>query len=161
GKTRRASSPLHSSRMDRKALPRFASVSSHAPGARPGGSCSTRRTLGHAARHETPDRDAIAFVSDGPNHRPAEQIRHRDHRIVGKIDPRRLEAHAIMAILGFPIRIRDSFAVRHRTAESSPAREMIEPRLERRVGVSAVKVASCYVADETRYQTKSYTKYDA
>ena len=41
------------------------------------------------------------------------------------------EPNAVVAVLGFPIRVGDAFTIGHRAAESLAAGKMIEPRLER------------------------------
>src|SRR6202035_3786313 len=101
------------------------------------------RVLGHAARHETADRDLIV-EPHRPNHRAPRAVRFGDDGVVGNVDPVILEADPVMAVLGFPIRARDAFTIRHRAAHSLAAGEMIEPRLERRIRVTAVQIASYY-----------------
>jgi hypothetical protein len=89
-----------------------------------------RVRLGHAARHEAPDRD-FTVKPHRPNHRASCPVRFGDQGVVGNIDPVVLEADSIVAVLGLPIRICDAFAIRHRAAKSFAAREPIEPGFKR------------------------------
>src|SRR3954451_5645040 len=58
----------------------------------------------HAARHKTPDRGAERPF-DGPHHGPAETVGLRNHRVLGHDDPLSLQAHTIVTVYRFPIRI--------------------------------------------------------
>lgn len=44
--------------------------------------------LRHAPRHEASDQNTLPVKSNGPNHRPAEQVWFSDQRIIGNINPR-------------------------------------------------------------------------
>jgi hypothetical protein len=57
-----------------------------------------------------------------------------------------------MAAFGFPVWIGDHEAIRERTAQSFPAREMIEPAIE--LGMVGV-VAECGSAEQQQDQSQS------
>ena len=56
-------------------------------------------------------------------------------------DPLSMETHAIVAIKRVPVDVLDTDAICERTAQAISARELIEPLLERRICVAAVKVS--------------------
>ena len=89
----------------------IASYKLHINGARGAvGSC-------HTARHEAANGGSERSL-DGPDHRPARPVRLCNHCIIRDVDPFIVEAYAVMAALGFPIRIRKSETIRIRTARS-------------------------------------------
>src|SRR6516164_3017262 len=111
----------------------------------------TRLDLSHAPWHKATDPYVwiaifvwIAFnpLIDRPDHRPPSLVRLGNDGIVWHIDPdhvfgigRFRNADAVMAVLGFPIRVLDNIAVRHRTTGTVAAFQLVEPRLEWRVRI--------------------------
>ena len=81
---------------------------------------------------------AFIAVLVWPHHSGAEFVRLRHHRRVGDDKPLSLNAHAIAAVLGVPVDVLDTDAVGKRTAQALAARELVEPGLQRRIGVTAV-----------------------
>src|ERR1700722_16566670 len=83
--------------------------------------CSIEKIEGsrscHTARHETANGDSERSL-DGPDHRPARPVRLCNHGIIWDVDPFIVYAYAVMATLGFPIRVRNNEAIRIRTAWS-------------------------------------------
>src|ERR1700731_3570814 len=59
----------------------------------------------HTARHEAANGGSERFL-DGPDHRPARPVRLCNHGIIRDVDPFIVYAYAVMAALGFPIRVR-------------------------------------------------------
>src|ERR1700681_3236920 len=85
----------------------------------------------HTARHEAANGGSERSL-DGPDHRPARPVRLSNHCIIRDVDPLIVYSHAVMATLGFPIRVRQSKTIRIRTARSLAGPEAVIPRLERR-----------------------------
>jgi hypothetical protein len=102
----------------------------------------------HAARHEAANGDPERSL-DGPDHRPARAVRLCNHGIIRDVDPFIVHAYAVMAAFGFPIRVRQSKAIRIRTARSLAGSEAVKPWLERRERIAAV-VAGLHRTDECR-----------
>src|ERR1700731_3033390 len=109
---------------------------------------SRRRGSCHTARHEAANGGSERSL-DGPDHRSARPVRLCNHRIIRDIDPFIVDAYAIMAALGFPIRVRNSETIRIRTAWSLAGSEAVKPWLERRQRIAAV-VAGLHRTDECR-----------
>src|SRR3984957_4406037 len=65
------------------------------------------------------------------------------------VDPLIVYAYAVMAALGFPIRVRQSTTIRIRTTRSLAGPEAVKPWLGRRKRIAAV-VAGLYPADKCR-----------
>src|SRR6202140_4290523 len=86
---------------------------------------------------------------DGPDHRPARPVRLCNHCVIRDVDPFIVDAYAVMAAPGFPIRVRKSETIRIRTARSLGGPEAVKPWLERRKRIAAV-VAGLYPADKRR-----------
>ena len=72
--------------------------------------------------------------------------------VVRNVDPLVVETDAVMAVFGFPVWIGDRKAIRERTAQSFPAREMIEPAIE--LGMVGV-VAERRSAEQQQDQSQS------
>src|ERR1700722_6264493 len=85
----------------------------------------------HTARHEAANGGSERSL-DGPDPRPARPVRLCNHSIIRYVDPFIVYAYAVMAPLGFPIRVRKSETIRIRTARSLARPEAVKPRLERR-----------------------------
>src|SRR6202140_1820487 len=102
----------------------------------------------HVARHEAANGGSERSL-DGPDHRPARPVRLCNHCIIRDVDPFIVYACAVMAGLGFPIRVRQSKTIRIRTARSLAGPEAVKPWLERRKRIAAV-VAGLYPADKRR-----------
>src|ERR1700720_842845 len=85
----------------------------------------------HTARHEAANGGSERSL-DGPDHRPARPVRLSNHCIIRDVDPLFVYAYAVMAALGFPIRIRQSETIRIRTARSLARSVAVKPWLERR-----------------------------
>src|ERR1700722_12346741 len=83
------------------------------------------------SRHEAANGGSERSL-DGPDHRPAHPVRLCNHCIIRNVDPFIVYAYAVMATLGFPIRVRKSETIRIRTARSLARPEAVKPRLERR-----------------------------
>src|ERR1700732_2616868 len=80
----------------------------------------------HAARHEAANGDSERSL-DGPDHRPARPVQLCNHGIIRDVDPFIVYAYAVMAALGFPIRVRKSETIRIRTARSLARPEAVKP----------------------------------
>src|SRR3984957_7077490 len=102
----------------------------------------------HIARHEAANGDSERSL-DGPDHRPTRPVRLCNHGIIRDVDPFIVYAYAVMATLGFPIRVRNNEAIRIRTAWSLAGPEAVKPWLERRQRITAV-VAALHRTDECR-----------
>src|ERR1700686_2866447 len=100
----------------------------------------------HTARHEAANGGSERSF-DGPDHRPARPVRLSNHCIIRDVDPFIVYAYAVMAALGFPIRVRKSETIRIRTARSLARPEAVKPWLERRQRIAAV-VAGLHRPDE-------------
>src|ERR1700720_837435 len=98
---------------------------------------SSGRGSCHAARHEAANGGSERSL-DGPDHRPARPVRLCNHGIIRDVDPFIVYAYAVMATLGFPIRVQNSETIRIRTAWSLAGPEAVKPRLERRQRIAAV-----------------------
>src|ERR1700731_1477806 len=59
----------------------------------------------HTARHEAANGGSERSL-DGPDHRPARPVRLCNHCIIRDVDPFIVYAYAVVAALGFPIRVR-------------------------------------------------------
>jgi hypothetical protein len=75
---------------------------------------------------------------DGPDHRPARPVRLCNHGIIREVDRFIVYAYAVMATLGFPIRVQNSETIRIRTAPSLAGPEAVKPWPERRQRIAAV-----------------------
>src|ERR1700732_2593932 len=104
----------------------------------------------HTARREAANGGSERSL-DGPDHRPARPVRLCNHCIVRDVDPFIVYAYAVMATLGFPIRVRKSETIRIRTARSLARPEAVNPRLERRQRRAPV-VAGLHSPDECRHE---------
>src|SRR5947209_11693043 len=99
------------------------------------------RTLSHAPRHEAANIDFHMVgpaVVDRPHHGAAGPVRLGDNRFVRHVPPLVFDPNAIVAVTGFPIRIRKRRTVGIRTARALPALEALEPWLERRAGIATI-----------------------
>ena len=99
---------------------------------------------GHGARqYEASDFHAIkrivAPVIDRPNHRSTNLVRFSDQCLGGHVPPFVLDANAIVAILGFPIRVQHDTTVSIGATGALAARKLLKPWLERRVGKASVR----------------------
>src|SRR3984893_16043820 len=112
----------------------------------------------HAARHEAANGGSERSL-DGPNHRPARPIRLRNHGIIRDVDPFIVDAYAVMAAFGFPIRIRKSETIRIRTARSLARPEAVKPGFERRHRITAV-VAGLHRTDEYHHENAACRRVD-
>lgn len=65
----------------------------------------------HTARHKAANGDTESSPN-GPDHRPAHPVRLRDHGIIGYVDPFIVYSYAVMAAIGFPIRVQNSETIR-------------------------------------------------
>jgi len=99
---------------------------------------SADQILGAGARQEATDLWRPFRIHIGPHHGRAVAIRLSHDRRVRNINPFAVEPHPIAAVLRIPVDVLDAHAVGKRTAQAFPARELIEPRMERRVGIAAV-----------------------
>src|ERR1700722_16224737 len=101
---------------------------------------------GHGARHEAPDFHAIkrtaAPVINRPNHRSTNFVRFSDQCLGGYIPPFVPDANAIVTILALPIRVQHDTAVGIGATRTFAAGELFKPWLERRVGITSVRIAS-------------------
>src|ERR1700736_6705959 len=104
----------------------------------------------HTARHEAANGGSERSL-DGPDHRPAHPVRLCNHRIIRDVDPFIVYAYAVMAVLGFPIRVRKSETIRIRTARSLARPEAVKPWLDRGQRRAAV-VAGLHGTDECRHE---------
>src|ERR1700730_7614234 len=104
----------------------------------------------HTARHEAANGGSERSL-DGPDHRPARPVRLCNHCIIRDVDPFIVDAYAVMAVLGFPIRVRKSETIRIRTARSLARPEAVKPWLQRRQRIAAV-VAGLHRTDECRHE---------
>src|ERR1700730_9318858 len=86
------------------------------------------RRLRHAAGHEAADR-SLTIYKPRPDHRSAVAVRLGDHGVIRNDEPLVVETNAVMAAFGIPVWIGDRVAIRERTAQPFPAREMIEPAI--------------------------------
>src|SRR5215216_3434640 len=93
--------------------------------------------LRHAAGKKTADRNPERAF-DRPDHRPAGAVWLGDHGIIRYVDPFAFEAHAVVAVPGFPIDVGDGRTIGVGAARSLSASEAVEPWLERRSGVTAI-----------------------
>src|SRR6202035_3469428 len=80
----------------------------------------------HTARHEAANGGSERSL-DGPDHRPARPVRLRNHGVIRDVDPFIVDAYAVMAALGFPIRIRQSETIRIRTARPLAGPDPVKP----------------------------------
>src|ERR1700733_3873055 len=104
----------------------------------------------HTARHEAANGDSERSL-DGPYHPPARPVRLCNHGFIRDVDPFIVYAYAVIATLGFPIRVQNSTTIRIRTARSLAGPEAVKPRLERRQRIAAV-VAGLHRTDECRHE---------
>src|SRR3984893_10686040 len=102
----------------------------------------------HTARHEAANGDSERSL-DGPYHPPARPVRLCNHGFIRDVDPFIVYAYAVMATLGFPIRVQNSETIRIRTARPLAGPEAVKPRLERRQRIAAV-VSGLHRTDECR-----------
>src|ERR1700733_14592633 len=100
----------------------------------------------HISRHEAANGDSERSL-DGPDHRPARPVRLCNHGIIRDVDPFIVYAYAVMATLGFPIRVRNNETIRIRTARSLAGPEAVKPWLERRQRIATI-VAGLHRTDE-------------
>jgi hypothetical protein len=85
-----------------------------------------------------------------PHHGAAGPVRLGDDRFVRHFPPLIFDPNAIVAVLGFPIRIGESCAVGIRAARALAALEALEPWLERRASVAAVVARESGRGDQQR-----------
>src|ERR1700722_7654685 len=101
---------------------------------------------GHGTRHEASDFHAIKRTAapeiNRPNHRSTNLVRFGDQCLGGYIPPFVPDANAIVTILALPIRVQHDSAVGIGATRTFAARELFKPRLERRVGIASVRIAS-------------------
>ena len=77
-------------------------------------------------------------VHGRPDDRWTEFIGLCDHGIVRNDDPLAVKAHPIFAVLRIPINILNAEPIRERTAQAVSTSKMIEPCMQRCVGVAAI-----------------------
>src|ERR1700722_19993001 len=107
---------------------------------------SERSVSGHGAGHEASNVYAIKRstipVVNWPNHRPPNPVRLGYHGLGRYIPPFVLDANAIVAILGFPIRVQHDTTISIGATGALAARKLFKPWLERRVGKAPVGITS-------------------
>src|SRR5581483_2706874 len=98
---------------------------------------SSTRKSGHAAGHEAADRNSHV-AAYRPYHGPSCTVGFGNDGVVRDIDPLVVEAHAVVAVMGFPIDVLDRSAVGIRAAGALAGSELVEPAFQRRIGIAAV-----------------------
>ena len=101
-----------------------------------------RFSLSPGARHKTADLGFAPFFVRPNDGRP-KTIGLRYKGGLGHINPLSLKTHTVVAVLCIPVHILDTDAVGKRAAQSFPAREFIEPLLERRICKLPVVTSRC------------------
>jgi hypothetical protein len=91
----------------------------------------------HAAGHEAADRGSHV-VADRPNHGSSHSVRLGDDGIVRNVNPLIVEPYAVVAVAGFPIDIANRRAVGVGATGSLARSQLVEPGLQRRIGMAAV-----------------------
>jgi len=92
---------------------------------------------------------AVAVVI-GPHNSRAETVGLGYDGVLRDDEPLPINSHTIVPILGIPVHILHAKAVGKRTAQALPARETVEPRLERRIRKSTVVTCIQLVRNECR-----------
>jgi hypothetical protein len=102
----------------------------------------------HAARHEAANQHALRGVGR-PNHRVPSLVWLCYHGVIWHFDPDPAfgiggpgHTNSIVSIPGFPIGVLNDVAVGKRATESLPARQMLEPVVQRRIFIASVQVPS-------------------
>jgi hypothetical protein len=91
-----------------------------------------------SAWQEAADLRYSLTIHVGPDDGWAEFIGLGDHGIVRHDDPLAVKAHTIFAVLRIPIDVLNADAICERTARPLAAGEMVEPVLERVIGIAAI-----------------------
>src|SRR5580704_2488609 len=103
--------------------------------------------LSASPRNEAADLHVAERVVVWPHYRGPELVWFFHHGGIGHIEPLAIETHAIMHAVGvalrIPVDVLDLAAVDERAAEPLPARQLVEPLVQRRVlrRVAAVQIA--------------------
>ena len=100
----------------------------------------------HTARHEAANGGSERSLG-GPDHRPTRPVRLCSHGIIRDVDPFIVYAYAVVATLGFPIRVQNSETICIRTAWSLAGSEAVKPWLEQRQRKAAA-VAGLHRTDD-------------
>jgi hypothetical protein len=84
----------------------------------------------------------VSVQPNRPDHRHLGSIGLGDNGIVGNIDPFVIDPNAIMAVMRFPVDIRNRHTIRVRTAAALFAGQLLKLVVQRRIGISAVAVVA-------------------
>src|SRR5271166_4976168 len=122
-------------------------TSLRSPYFRNSGSFCRPSSLNHASRHKASDKYAVGSI-ERPDHGPPGLVRLLDDGPVRHFDPNHVfgagglrDAHQIVTVLRRPVGVFNNVAVSERSAEAVPARQMIEPLVQRRISIASVQIA--------------------